>query len=107
MATAIRGLAEVVLMVQDVAAAVHFYQDVLGMEVISPPQMQGPKFLRVGPPRDGVPAQMVLVPRPADAPPLPADRRRLRVQLARAASVHRVRRELLLLVLAGRGHRRL
>jgi len=75
MATAIRGLAEVVLMVQDMAAALHFYQDALGMEVISPPQMQGPKFLRVGPARDGVPAQVVLVPRPPDAPALPGDRR--------------------------------
>jgi catechol 2,3-dioxygenase-like lactoylglutathione lyase family enzyme len=75
MATPLRGLAEVVLMVQDMAAALHFYQEVLGMEVISPPQMQGPKFLRVGPARGGVPAQIVLVPRPADAPALPADRR--------------------------------
>jgi catechol 2,3-dioxygenase len=75
MATAIRGLAEVVLMVQDMPSALRFYRDVLGMEIISPDQMQGPKFLRVGPAREGLPAQVVLVPRPADAPALPADRR--------------------------------
>jgi catechol 2,3-dioxygenase len=75
MATVIRGLAEIVLMVQDMPAALHFYRDVLGMEVISPAQMQGPKFLRAGPAADGVPPQVVLVPRPADAPALPADRR--------------------------------
>jgi catechol 2,3-dioxygenase-like lactoylglutathione lyase family enzyme len=75
MASAVRGLAEVVLMVKDVSAALHFYKDVLGMEVISPPGMQGPVFLRVGPAGPGVPAQIVLVPRPPTAPGLPEDRR--------------------------------
>ncbi len=75
MATAARGLAEVVLMVKDLPAALHFYRDILGLETISPPGMQGPVFLRVGPAGDGVPSQIVLVPRPADAPDLPVDRR--------------------------------
>jgi catechol 2,3-dioxygenase len=75
MTSALRGLAEVVLMVKDVPAAVHFYRDVLGMETISPPGMQGPVFLRVGPVSAGVPAQVVLVPRPPTAPDLPTDRR--------------------------------
>jgi catechol 2,3-dioxygenase-like lactoylglutathione lyase family enzyme len=75
MAGALRGLAEIVLMVGDVPASLRFYRDVLGMEVISPEPMQGPKFLRVGPPAPGVPPQIVLVPRPGDAPPQPADRR--------------------------------
>jgi catechol 2,3-dioxygenase len=75
MASAVRGLAEVVLMVKDVPAALHFYKDVLGLETISPPGMQGPTFLRVGPAGTGVPPQIVLVPRPATAPELPGDRR--------------------------------
>jgi catechol 2,3-dioxygenase-like lactoylglutathione lyase family enzyme len=75
MASAVRGLAEIVLMVKDVPAALHFYKDILGLETISPPAMQGPVFLRVGVPGTGVPQQVVLVPRPQDAPDLPADRR--------------------------------
>jgi catechol 2,3-dioxygenase-like lactoylglutathione lyase family enzyme len=75
MASAVRGLAEVVLMVKDVPASLHFYKDVLGLETISPAGMQGPTFLRVGPAGPGVPPQIVLAPRPATAPALPDDRR--------------------------------
>ena len=39
MATAVRGLAEIVLMVKDVPAALHFYRDILGLETISPATM--------------------------------------------------------------------
>lgn len=72
---AVRGLAEIVLMVADVQRSLHFYRDVLGLSVISPPEMKGPVFLQVGDPIDGVPQQIVLVPRPADAPELAIDRR--------------------------------
>jgi glyoxylase I family protein len=71
----IRGLAEVVLMVEDVERSLRFYRDVLGCKVISPAEMKAPVFLQVGDDRDGVPMQIVLGRRPPDAPPLPADRR--------------------------------
>src|SRR5438874_6492925 len=70
---AIRGLAEVVLMVNDVDRSVKFYRDVLGMRVISP-DLHGPVFLQIGEGSSGVPQQIVLIPRPAGAPDLPAER---------------------------------
>jgi catechol 2,3-dioxygenase-like lactoylglutathione lyase family enzyme len=67
---AIVGLIEVVLVVEDIARSVAFYRDVLGLEVISPPETPV-KFLRVGAERSGVPQQIVLIPRPmAAAEPL-------------------------------------
>jgi catechol 2,3-dioxygenase-like lactoylglutathione lyase family enzyme len=74
MTSAVHGLAEVVLMVGDLQASLRFYQDVLRMQVISPDGAPA-RFLRVGPPVAAVPPQIVLVPRPADVPGLPADRR--------------------------------
>ena len=68
MTGAIRGLAEIVLMVKDLETSLQFYRDVLGLETISPPAMQGVTFLRAGPPAAGVPAQIVLVQRPPTAP---------------------------------------
>ena len=62
----ISGLAEVVLLVQDLQKSVAFYRDTLGLTVISPPDFPA-AFLRVGDERDGVPQQIVLVPRPAEA----------------------------------------
>lgn len=70
---AIRGLAEIVLMVDDVERSVQFYRDVLGLTVISP-DLRGPVFLRVGERSSGVPQQIVLVPRPPAAPAQPAER---------------------------------
>jgi catechol 2,3-dioxygenase len=64
--TAIRALAEVVLFVEDVDRSLKFYRDVLELAVISPPELKG-AFLQVGESPDGVPQQIVLVPRPADA----------------------------------------
>ena len=69
----IRGLAEIVLMVNDVERSVAFYRDALGLTVISP-DLQGPVFLRVGEHSSGVPQQIVLVPRPAGAPDHPVER---------------------------------
>jgi catechol 2,3-dioxygenase len=57
----IRGLAEVVLVVQDLERSVTFYRDLLGLTVISPPGLPA-VFLRVGEERAGVPQQIVLVP---------------------------------------------
>jgi catechol 2,3-dioxygenase len=75
MAGAVRSLTEVVLMVKDIPAALHFYRDILGMEPISPSEMKGPTFLRVGAPGAGIPQQIVLVPRPPEAPEPATDRR--------------------------------
>jgi len=73
--TRLRGLVEVVLMVENLPKSLAFYRDVLGMTVISPPELKGPVFLQMGQPSLRVPAQIVLVPRPADAPQQPSDRR--------------------------------
>lgn len=62
----IRGLAEIVLFVQDKEKSVAFYRDALGLTVISPPELPA-VFLRVGAEGAGVPQQIVLVPRPAGA----------------------------------------
>ena len=58
-----RGLAEVVLLCQDLERSLQFYRDVLRLEVISPAGLPA-IFLRVGEPGPGVPQQIVLVPRP-------------------------------------------
>ena len=68
---AIVGLVEVVLVVEDIARSLGFYRDVLGLEVISPPEIPV-KFLRLGAARSGVPQQIVLIPRSmASDQPLP------------------------------------
>jgi catechol 2,3-dioxygenase-like lactoylglutathione lyase family enzyme len=59
--TSIRGLIEVVLVVEDIDRSMAFYHDTLGLEPISPPELPL-KFLRIGPQRPGVPQQVVLVP---------------------------------------------
>ena len=59
---AIRGLVEVVLVVEDIDRSLAFYGDALGLETISPPPVPV-KFLRIGPPSGGVPQQVVLIPR--------------------------------------------
>lgn len=64
----IRGIAEIVLNVHDQGAALRFYRDVLGLSVISPPDLPGPIFLQAGPGQVGIPQMIVLVPLPADAP---------------------------------------
>ena len=43
----VAGLAEVVLWVRDIEAALHFYRDMFGLEIISPPELPN-KFLRAG-----------------------------------------------------------
>lgn len=60
---AIRGLAEIVIFVDDLERSLRFYRDLLGLEVISPPSLKA-VFLRVGAEVGGVPQQIVLVPRP-------------------------------------------
>lgn len=64
---AIDGLAEVVLNVRDSVRSLAFYQDLLGLERISPVGQPGPIFLRAGSATANVPALLVLVPLPAGA----------------------------------------
>jgi len=59
----VAGLADVVLWTHDMDAALHFYRDLFGLEVISPPAMPN-KFLRAGPGAHGVPEMIVLIPHP-------------------------------------------
>jgi catechol 2,3-dioxygenase-like lactoylglutathione lyase family enzyme len=65
--TSIRGLVEVVLVVEDIERSLAFYRDTLGLEPISPPELPV-KFLRIGPERTGIPQQVVLIPRQQMAP---------------------------------------
>jgi catechol-2,3-dioxygenase len=67
----IKGIAEIVLHVHNLEAALKFYQEVLGLEVIGRP---GPVFLRAGDPAVSVPQMVVLVPLPAGAGPFVAPR---------------------------------
>jgi catechol 2,3-dioxygenase-like lactoylglutathione lyase family enzyme len=61
--TRVSGLAEIVLWVRDMDAALHFYRDLFGLELISPPAVPN-KFLRAGAGGAGVPEMIVLVPHP-------------------------------------------
>ncbi len=66
-AVTIDGLAEVVLNVRDMAAALAFYRDLLGLRVMSPPERTNPIFLQAGTATAGVPSLIVLVQLPPDA----------------------------------------
>lgn len=69
--TAIRGLAEIVLSVHDLDAALRFYRDTLGLTLVSAPDFR-PVFLRAGDPAVTVPQLVVLVPLPPGTPPFGA-----------------------------------
>lgn len=59
----VQGLAEIVLWVADMEAALEFYRDHFGLELISPPELPN-KFLRAAQPDGGIPEMIVLVPHP-------------------------------------------
>jgi len=59
----VAGLAEIVLWVSDMERALHFYRDLFGLEVISPPELPN-KFLKAAEGANGVPEMIVLVPHP-------------------------------------------
>jgi catechol 2,3-dioxygenase-like lactoylglutathione lyase family enzyme len=65
--SAIRGLVEVVLVVDDIDASTSFYRDTLGLEVFSPSHLPA-KFLRFSS-GAGLPQQIVLVPRATNVRP--------------------------------------
>lgn len=59
------GIAEIVLWTADQARSLQFYRDLLGLAVISPPELPN-VFLKVGEGNAGIPQMIVLVPKPAD-----------------------------------------
>jgi catechol 2,3-dioxygenase-like lactoylglutathione lyase family enzyme len=69
----VAGLAEIVLWARDMQAALHFYGDLFGLEVISPPELPN-KFLRAGPGADGVPEMIVLIPHPDSSAIFPREK---------------------------------
>ena len=71
--SSVAGLAEIVLWVRDMDEALHFYQDMFGLEIISPPALPN-KFLRAGDGASGVPEMIVLVPHPDQSIQFPKDK---------------------------------
>ena len=69
--TKVKGIAEIVLNVHNMDAALKFYQEVLGLEVIGTP---GPVFLKAGDPAVDIPQMIVLVPLPPDTADFDAPR---------------------------------
>jgi catechol-2,3-dioxygenase len=59
------GIAEIVLWTIDQPRALAFYRDLLGLEVISRPEMAN-VFLKVGEGNAGIPQMIVLVPKPEE-----------------------------------------
>ena len=69
----VAGLAEIVLWVADMQAALHFYRDLFGLDVISPAELPN-KFLQAGPGAEGVPEVIVLVPHPDPTASFPREK---------------------------------
>ncbi len=69
----VAGLAEIVLWVRDMQAALRFYGDLFGLEVMSPPERPN-KFLRAGPGAEGVPEMIVLIPHPDASASFPREK---------------------------------
>ena len=65
------GLAEIVLWVNDMAQSLHFYHELLGLTLISRPELPN-KFLKVADGRAGIPQMIVLVPKSAEVKAKPA-----------------------------------
>jgi catechol 2,3-dioxygenase-like lactoylglutathione lyase family enzyme len=59
----VHGLAEIVLWVRDMDIALHFYEELFGLEVISPPELPI-KFLKAADGELGIPQMIVLVVHP-------------------------------------------
>jgi catechol 2,3-dioxygenase-like lactoylglutathione lyase family enzyme len=69
----VAGLAEIVLWARNMEASLHFYRDLFGLEVISPPELPN-KFLRAGGGGDGVPEMIVLIPHPDPSSQFPREK---------------------------------
>lgn len=70
----IRGLVEVVISVHDMEKSLGFYRDILGLKVMSPPDVRGAVFLVISQQPDTIPQQLVLVPLPEGADAFPPER---------------------------------
>ena len=70
----IRGLTEIVISVHSIEESLQFYRDLLGLDVMSPPDFRGAVFLQAGSSGADVPQQIVLVPLPEGAPKFPSER---------------------------------
>jgi catechol 2,3-dioxygenase-like lactoylglutathione lyase family enzyme len=66
-------LAEIVLWVRDMDRALAFYRDLLGLTLISPPELPN-RFLRAGSGQGPVPEMIVLVPHPDPTGAFPAEK---------------------------------
>jgi catechol 2,3-dioxygenase-like lactoylglutathione lyase family enzyme len=73
MSRVVAGLAEIVLWVRDMEAALHFYRDLFELEVISPPDLPN-KFLKAADGAQGVPEMIVLVPHPDPSSEFPREK---------------------------------
>ena len=65
------GISEIVLWTADKDKALHFYHDLLGLGVISPPTLKN-VFLKVGDGQAGIPQMIVLVPKSDEIKAKPA-----------------------------------
>ncbi|MDQ6659458.1 MAG: VOC family protein [Chloroflexota bacterium] len=65
------GISEIVLWTADKGQALHFYRDLLGLEVISPPSLPN-VFLKVGEGNASIPQMIVLVPKTEEIKAKPA-----------------------------------
>ncbi len=70
MSGVVSGLAEIVLWVHDMEAALRFYRDLFGLEAISPPELPN-KFLKASDGAHGVPEMIVLIPHPDSSAEFP------------------------------------
>ena len=71
----VAGLAEIVLWVSDIEAALHFYRDLFGLDVISAAELPN-KFLQAGPGAEDVPEMIVLVPHPDASAAFPREKQK-------------------------------
>lgn len=65
------GISEIVLWTANMEKALAFYQELLGLELISPPAMPN-KFLKAGDGNAGIPQMIVLVPKSEEVKRHPA-----------------------------------
>lgn len=59
------GISEIVLWTADLDKSLQFYRDLLGLKVISAPELRN-VFLKAGEGNAGIPQMIVLVPKPAE-----------------------------------------